>query len=73
LIDQRKPLNIFWGKIKVDPDDATPIYLPLSHHCLDVAMVFRHLVDLPTFQRCLVTMADTLLSPAQLGCFGTTA
>jgi CRISPR-associated endonuclease/helicase Cas3 len=29
-------------------------------------MVFRHLVDLPTFQRCLVTMADTLLSPAQL-------
>jgi CRISPR-associated endonuclease/helicase Cas3 len=66
LVDKRYPLNIFWGKLKADPGDATPLYLPLTHHCLDVATVFRHLVDLPTFQRCLVTMANASLTPAQL-------
>jgi hypothetical protein len=66
LADQQYSLNIFWGKLKADPGNATPIYLPLTHHCLDVAAVFRHLVDLPAFQRCLVTMDNTSLTPVQL-------
>lgn len=66
MVNKCYPLNIFWGKLKADSVDQTPIYLPLTHHCLDVATVFRHLVDLPAFQRCLVTMAGTSLTPAQL-------
>ena len=66
MIGQRNPLNIFWGKLKSISGIETPIYLPLTHHCLDVAAVFRHLVDLPTFQRCLMAAANTTLTPAQL-------
>jgi CRISPR-associated endonuclease/helicase Cas3 len=64
--DQRLPLNDFWGKLKAVPGDESPNYLPLTHHCLDVATVFRHLVDLPAYQHCLTTMAGTKLTPAQL-------
>jgi hypothetical protein len=64
--DQRYPLNCFWGKLKTDLGEETPVYHPLSHHGLDVATVFHRFVGLPAFLRCLATMADTRLTPAQL-------
>lgn len=66
LVDQRNPLTIFWGKLRADPGGGIPLYLPLSCHCLDVAAVFRRLVDLPAFQRSLMAIANTTLTSAQL-------
>jgi len=63
---RRNPMNTFWGKFKPNPGSETPNYLPLSHHCLDVAVVFRHLVDFPTFQRRLMVAANIMLTAAQL-------
>ena len=66
MVGQRNSLNIFWGKLKSNPGSKTLFHLPLSHHCLDVAVVFRHLLNLPAFQRCLKVAAKTVLTPAQL-------
>ena len=63
------PLNLsgaFWGKLKSGADNEPLGYLPLKYHCLDVAVVFRHLVALPTIQRCLMVAASATLTPAQL-------
>ena len=40
---------IFWGKFKNDKNGA--ICLPLAAHCLDVALCFRALCDLPAIRR----------------------
>ncbi len=66
MVDRRNPLNSFWGKLKPDPGGGTPTHLPLACHCLDVAMVLRHLLDLPATQRRLMAAANTRLTPAQL-------
>lgn len=54
--------GIFWGKLK---EQATR-YLPLAHHCLDVACVFRRLTTLKTIARRLEQAAGEALDSAQL-------
>jgi CRISPR-associated endonuclease/helicase Cas3 len=51
---------MFWGKIKEGNK------LPLSYHCLDVAMVFRFLVDLPLIHRLVEKSIDFNMNSAQL-------
>lgn len=60
------PPDVFWGKLRISDDQAPIAFLPLIDHCLDVAVVFRHLVALPTIQRCLMVAANSTLTPAQL-------
>lgn len=43
--------GIFWGKIKCTADPIS--YLPLTAHCLDVALCFRGLCELPAIRRML--------------------
>lgn len=49
---------IFWAKF----DSKGPRCLPLAAHCLDVALTFRALCDLPGFRRSLVSATETSLS-----------
>jgi len=51
---------LFWGKIRGE------LQLPLSHHCLDVAMVFRTLANLPLVRQRLETAAGHAMSETQL-------
>lgn len=59
------PLTTFWGKARLDAATGALIaWLPLQDHCLDVAVTFRHLVDLPVWRRRLnhaagITLTDT--------------
>ena len=53
---------MFWGKLRQTPIETR--YLPLSHHCLDVAWVLRHLLDRPVVARRLAG-AGADLQPAQ--------
>ncbi len=41
-----------WGKL-LRKDGAPPTQLPLVHHCLDVAVVFKHLCRIPALKRFL--------------------
>ncbi|MCU7904947.1 MAG: CRISPR-associated helicase Cas3' [Candidatus Thiodiazotropha sp. (ex Epidulcina cf. delphinae)] len=66
MVGQRNSLKIIWGKLKSDPGGGAPRYLPLTHHCLDVAMVFHRLANLPGFRRSLTAAAKATLTPAQL-------
>ncbi len=52
---------VFWGKF----DPANQCSLPLAAHCLDVALVFRALCDLPGFSRALNTITGTTLTVTQ--------
>lgn len=52
------PCALFWGKF----DPKTQAFLPLAAHCLDVALVFRHLVELPAIRYNLERAAGTRLS-----------
>ncbi|MCU7922336.1 MAG: CRISPR-associated helicase Cas3' [Candidatus Thiodiazotropha sp. (ex Dulcina madagascariensis)] len=65
MVGQRNTLKIIWGKFKSDPGGERPLYLPLTHHCLDVAVVFRRLANLPGFRRSLTAAAKVTLTPAQ--------
>ena len=60
------PPDIFWGKLRTRDDHAPIAFLPLVHHCLDVASVFRKLTALPLISQRLETAASVVLSPAQL-------
>lgn len=56
----------FWGKLARNPDNGTLTgWLPLISHCLDVATVFRHLVDLPVVRRRLEATTGASLSAQQ--------
>ncbi len=63
---QQQISTTFWGKLKQGPAQIPDYFLPLSHHCLDVAVVFRQLVDLRAIQRCLRTAANTTLTSVHL-------
>ncbi len=45
--------HIFWGKL----NPAGPVSLSLNAHCLDVAMTFREMAELPGFRRTLEAAA----------------
>jgi CRISPR-associated endonuclease/helicase Cas3 len=66
MVGQHNYLSAFWGKLKSDSNNKPLGYLPLAHHCLDVAIVFRHLTSLKAFQHCLVIAANSKLTKAQL-------
>jgi CRISPR-associated endonuclease/helicase Cas3 len=51
---------MFWGKLKGE------IKLPLVHHCVDVAMVLRVLVELPIIRRRLEAAAKLRLNDTHL-------
>ena len=53
---------IFWGKY----DEATGRCLPLASHCLDVALVFRGLAELPAIRRALETAGERRLDDADI-------
>ncbi|BCX82602.1 CRISPR-associated endonuclease/helicase Cas3 [Methylomarinovum caldicuralii] len=53
---------VFWGKY--DPNG--PSCLPLTAHCIDVAIVFRHLVALPGVRRALEHAAGRPLTEVEL-------
>ena len=48
----------FWGKLH-QVTDGCCLALPLSHHCIDVASVFRALCDLPATRRMLAKTLPT--------------
>lgn len=46
------PAGAFWGKLRLSPENGQVLgWLPLVSHCLDVATVFRRLIDLPVTRR----------------------
>jgi len=53
-----------WGKL--NREDGGTVALSLVDHCIDVAAVFRALVELPSVRRCLERAALHALSSAQL-------
>lgn len=56
----------FWGKLRFDPDSGRiEAWLPLTSHCLDVAVVFRRLLSLSLFRQRLSTSAGNPLSEGQ--------
>lgn len=71
-LEKRLEPPVFWAKYVPSRDDkagTTPSgarWLPLSAHCLDVAMVFRALCDLPAIERTLRATAKGALSPENL-------
>lgn len=55
-----------WGKVKINLENGTvAAWLPLASHCLDVATVFRHLLDLPLVRRRLEAATGEFLSGRQ--------
>lgn len=63
----------FWGKLDRDAATGAVHCLPLINHCLDVAMVFRCLADLPGFRNCLEAAAGQQLSDVQCDRLGVEA
>lgn len=59
------PDNAFWGKF-CEGTEGPYHYLPLSHHCLDVAAVLRALIGLPRFSVPLERAAERDLSSRDL-------
>jgi CRISPR-associated endonuclease/helicase Cas3 len=55
------PIVGFWGKSQRDPRERIDAWHPLADHCLDVAIVFRQVVDLPGFRRALEATAGQAL------------
>ncbi len=60
------PTTSAWGKAHTDAHGNVVSWHPLSDHCLDVAIVFRQLLDLRGFRRALESAADGPLSSDQL-------
>src|SRR6058998_1808682 len=57
----------FWGKIRIDPQTLQcREWLPLNHHCLDVACVFEALSKLPNMRVRLDNSAGCKLLDAQI-------
>ena len=64
-------MSLFWGKLKRDKvTDIILERLALGDHCLDVAMVFRQLCELPAIHRTLNLAAGISLTPRQLDRMG---
>ena len=61
------PSRVFWGKLR------DGLQLPLSQHCLDVAIVFRVLAALPLVRRRLEAAAGDGLEASQLDRFAVIA
>lgn len=55
----------FWGKI-IRKNDGTFVSLPLKNHCLDVALCFHHLCELPAIRRMLEKAAGRELTRSDL-------
>lgn len=56
-----------WGKLHLDGSSSQVVsWLPLTSHCLDVAMVLRHLSRLPQFKQRLDVAANCRLEEKQL-------
>lgn len=63
--------NIFWGKLKRDKENGEILeILKLSDHCLDVAMVFRSLCELPAILRTLNRSTGDSFTSMQLDRLG---
>lgn len=59
--------NQTWGKLRFGPDRQTvESWLPLESHCIDVAMVFRQLLELPLQRKRMEALAGSRLTDAQL-------
>lgn len=64
--DGESGIRDFWGKLRIDRDSGrVEAWLPLASHCLDVAVVFRCLVNLPTIRQRLKVAAGRSLSNTQ--------
>ncbi|MEF3169274.1 MAG: CRISPR-associated helicase Cas3' [Deltaproteobacteria bacterium] len=62
----KPPIKGFWGKLLQDKSTGKVLsWLPLSDHCLDVAMVFRNLVELPGIRKNLEQAVGKPLSSTQ--------
>ncbi|WP_245753943.1 CRISPR-associated helicase Cas3' [Aquisalimonas asiatica] len=55
-----------WGKLSRDATGAAEDWLPLEHHCIDVASVFRALCELPAIYRSLCAASGQDLSTRHL-------
>jgi CRISPR-associated endonuclease/helicase Cas3 len=59
-------IDAAWGKLRVDPSTGkVESWLPLTSHCLDVAAVFRRLLELPGIRSRFEMTAGKTLTPAQ--------
>lgn len=64
--DGESGIRDFWGKLRIDRDSGrVEAWLPLASHCLDVAVVFRCLVNLPTIRQRLKVATGRSLSNTQ--------
>ena len=57
---------VFWAKYSAPKPGQSAAWLPLWAHCLDVAMVFRALCDLPAVSRALSRNAGQNLTTSSL-------
>ena len=60
------PISAFWGKAHLDKNGNLIAWLPLHEHCLDVAITFRALLDLPMVRQRLETAAGQSLTASDL-------
>jgi CRISPR-associated endonuclease/helicase Cas3 len=64
-------VSLFWGKLKQDKKTGEILArLALADHCLDVAMVFRQLCELPAIHRTLNRATGKSLTSRQLDRLG---
>jgi CRISPR-associated endonuclease/helicase Cas3 len=64
-------VSLFWGKLKLDKKTGKVLErLTLADHCIDVAMVFRNLCELPAIRRTLNRAAGIIFSSGQLDRLG---
>lgn len=57
--------TMFWGKLDVRDDDDARAH-PLVDHAIDVAMVFRALVDVPIIRRRLSASSESIVGVGEL-------
>lgn len=62
-----------WGKLRQADDGTVLGWLPLEHHCTDVAAVFRGLCELPGPRRALERACGVALTSAHLDRFAVLA
>lgn len=65
------PISGFWGKTRADVGTGRIVeWHPLQDHCLDVAVAFRALSELPGIRRTLCGAAGVTLQSAQIDRLG---
>ena len=63
---QGASIDGFWGKLRLnDSTGSVESWLPLTSHCLDVAVVFRRLLDLPVIRQRMSAVDGRSLTNAQ--------